>query len=81
MPVMNCARQYRSFGERSNCFWMTPPSDAATLRRLLRLDRGVRELTELLEVLLGLVRGHELQIGQRCREFFAHLYRSMDAFG
>lgn len=40
-----------------------PPSDAATLRRLLRLDRGVRELTELLEVLLGLVRGHELQIG------------------
>lgn len=39
-----------------------PPDDVATHRRLQRLDRGVRELTELLDVLLDLVRRRELEL-------------------
>ena len=39
-----------------------PPEDAATRRRLRRLDRGVRELAELLDVLLDLVRQRELRV-------------------
>jgi len=39
-----------------------PAADAGTQRRLQRLDRGVRELTELLDMLLGLVRRSEPDI-------------------
>ncbi len=41
-----------------------PAADAGLRRRLQRLDRGVRELTELLDVLLGLVRKRAPEIAE-----------------
>jgi signal transduction histidine kinase len=39
-----------------------PAQEPATRQRLLRMDRGIRELTDLLDVLLGLARRNPLQV-------------------
>lgn len=39
-----------------------PVQDPATRQRLQRMDRGIRELTDLLDVLLGLARHHPLRV-------------------